>query len=343
MKKLMAIMLAGVMVVLFVACGASEFDWNTIVLKDQLPQPEVTRGEVVSNTAESLWLDLPNISEEQYTAYLQACKDKGYTIEPDEITHMYTAYNEQGYKLSLSYISDGELTIDLDAPMELGEFTWPTNGIAASFPQPDSKIGKIEWENEDSFLIYVGDTPMEDYEAYVNRCADAGYNIDYEKGDTYYWADNADGYRLSLEYRGFNIIFIRVDAPKETSDSDTDSDSENTTQAQANTDAVGDASFEEIYRAYKENELRADEQYKNNRYRVTAKVNSMTSDGLFNLTGGATLTMEARVDSTIVVFYAEFESDQEDALKAINVGDTITFVGECLSAGTWVECEIVTD
>ena len=99
--------------------------------------------------------------------------------------------------------------------------------------------------------------------------------------------------------------------------------------------------FEEIYRAYKENELRADEVYKNNRYQITAKINGMSTGGLFNLTGGATLTMEIRIDNTIVFFYAEFEKEQEQALKSVNVGDTITFEGECLSAGTWVECELI--
>lgn len=101
--------------------------------------------------------------------------------------------------------------------------------------------------------------------------------------------------------------------------------------------------FDEIYSAYKENELRADDVYKNNRYRISAKVNGMSTGGLSNLTGGATLTMELQVDSTIVFFYAEFEKEQEDALKTINVGDTITFEGECLSAGTWVNCELVTE
>lgn len=99
--------------------------------------------------------------------------------------------------------------------------------------------------------------------------------------------------------------------------------------------------YEEIYRAYKANELRADDTYKNNRYRVTAKINGMATGGLFNLTGGATLTMEIRIDNTIVFFYAEFEKEQEESLKTVNVGDTITFEGECLSAGTWVECELI--
>ena len=101
--------------------------------------------------------------------------------------------------------------------------------------------------------------------------------------------------------------------------------------------------FDEIYRAYKENELRADDTYKNNRYRITAEINGMATGGLFNATGGATLTMKKQVGNTIVFFYAEFEKEQEDNLKQINVGDTITFEGECLSAGSWIECEIITE
>lgn len=100
--------------------------------------------------------------------------------------------------------------------------------------------------------------------------------------------------------------------------------------------------FDEIYFAYKENEIRADDTYKNNRYRITASVNAISTGGLLNLTGGATLTMEKQVGETLVFFYAEFEKEQEESLKLINVGDVITFEGECLSAGSWTDCKIIT-
>lgn len=101
--------------------------------------------------------------------------------------------------------------------------------------------------------------------------------------------------------------------------------------------------FEEIYQAYKENELRADDTYQYNRYRITAVINNIETDGLFNLTGGATLTMEKMVGNTYVFFYAEFEKEQEEALKTVNTGDTITFEGKCLDAGTWTECKLITE
>ena len=100
-------------------------------------------------------------------------------------------------------------------------------------------------------------------------------------------------------------------------------------------------SFSDIYREFKANELRAEEKYQFNRYQITARVNGMSTSGVLNLTGGATLTMETTVDDTIVFFHAEFEKEQEQALKAINVGDTVTFEGKCLSAGSWSECELI--
>ena len=106
-------------------------------------------------------------------------------------------------------------------------------------------------------------------------------------------------------------------------------------------EVAGTATFEEIYKAYKENELVADDLYKGNRYKVTAEINGMTTDGLANLTGGAMLTLEKKVGKTTVFFYAEFEKEQEENLKTVKVGDTITFIGECGSAGYWSDCELV--
>lgn len=42
----------------------------------------------------------------------------------------------------------------------------------------------------------------------------------------------------------------------------------------------------------------------------------------------------------IVFFCAEFEKEQEEALKQVKVGDTITFDGKCVGKGGFVDCEI---
>ncbi len=97
--------------------------------------------------------------------------------------------------------------------------------------------------------------------------------------------------------------------------------------------------FADIYREFKRNELNAKDLYNGNRYQITAEINGMSSSGLLNLTGGATLTMKEQVDGTIVFFTAEFEKEQEDALKELSVGDTIAFTGTCYG-GNFSDCEI---
>lgn len=97
--------------------------------------------------------------------------------------------------------------------------------------------------------------------------------------------------------------------------------------------------FADIYREFKRNELNAKDLYNGNRYEITAKINGMETGGLFNLTGGATLTMEVKIENTTVFFTAEFEKEQEDNLKQISVGDTITFIGTCYG-GHFKDCEL---
>ena len=101
--------------------------------------------------------------------------------------------------------------------------------------------------------------------------------------------------------------------------------------------------FNEIYKAYKSNELMADDLYSGNRYRITATVKGIESDGLFDLTGGATLNLRVEVGDAVASLIAEFEKDQEDALKKVAVGDTVVFEGTCVSEGAWIDCKIVED
>ena len=58
--------------------------------------------------------------------------------------------------------------------------------------------------------------------------------------------------------------------------------------------------FADIYTEVKRNKLSAEDLYDGNRYEITAKVNGMETGGLFNLTGGATLTMATQVGDCLL-------------------------------------------
>lgn len=97
--------------------------------------------------------------------------------------------------------------------------------------------------------------------------------------------------------------------------------------------------YSEIYKAFKKNEISAQDKYNGNRYQITAEINGMKTGGILGITGGTTLTMEIKVDKTTVFFLASFDEDKRESLKNVSVGDTITFIGTC-NDGTFSECEL---
>jgi hypothetical protein len=107
-------------------------------------------------------------------------------------------------------------------PEKFGDLQWPTSEIASLLPIPESTVGKVSWERSDGFAIYVGETPREQYDGYVKACSEKGFTVDYSKSDAHYYANNAEGYRLSLQWYGEassyqpeNTMYVSISAPKE--------------------------------------------------------------------------------------------------------------------------------
>lgn len=190
-----------------------KIEWSKIELRNQLPEPPSNRGTLFENSDEEFWVSLDGVSDDQYNDYLDACVDKGFTVDADKSSYSYKAYNADGYSLDMSHIGDG-LSITLKAPMKFGSITWPSSTVGNMLPAPKSTTGKFSYEHDDSFFVYVSETSKADYDQYVADCSANGFNIDYDKGDTYYRADNADGYHISLKYEGNNIMAVEIKASK---------------------------------------------------------------------------------------------------------------------------------
>lgn len=191
------------------------FEWPTSGIALQLPEPPTNKGEIDYNDEEKLWVDVRGVSEEQYSAYIEACKEKGFVIEGEKSSITYTAFNEDGYKLDLTqYRSSTEMRIRVEAPEPMAEIKWPKSDIAKRLPTPKSTFGRINWEADYGFVIYLGNTTKDDFLEYADACYDAGFTVDYQRGDTYFRADDKDGYHVNVQYEGNNIMFIRIDEPK---------------------------------------------------------------------------------------------------------------------------------
>jgi len=206
-----------------------KFSWSDIVMGEILPEPKSNVGEIGSNTDESLSMEIYDTSSSDYSEYVNKCEDMGFTIDTHKNSTSFEAYNESGYRLSVNYSDysgEASMDINLDAPIKMSEIQWPTSIVGNLLPVPKSTVGKFSYEYDDSFYVYIGETSEADYSEYVTACSDKGFNVDYDKGDTYYYADNNEGYHISLKYEGNSTMSISIDSPDET---DTASDTNDTT------------------------------------------------------------------------------------------------------------------
>lgn len=224
MKRLLTCTMCVIFAFLLVACSDGEaLNWSTVVLGSNLPVPSLSNGDIHSNNADNLWMDLCDAETEDFRAYVEACEAFGYTIDAEKEDNSFNAYNSDGYHLELRYTDyNNRISIDLDAPIVMEENAWPINMISAYIPQPASAYGKLERESSDDFLYYAGNMTEEDFDAYAELLVQAGFSEDYYKGDGRFYGTNAAGVHVDLTFKGFNTVQILAKAPKEESTTPTE-------------------------------------------------------------------------------------------------------------------------
>lgn len=220
---------------------------DEIVLSNIIPEVKGTVDYTYDNTEEELWIKFGSVDDNEFKEYITACKERGFTVEEKSDSYEFEAFNADGYKLELTHYSGGDsLSVILEAPMEMDEIIFPIGQAGNAVPKPKSTFGKINFEYDNNFCLYLGKTPKADYNAYVSACIEKGFTVGYSKSDTRFDAYNSDGWHVDLSYEGNNVMFIRVDPPRKSDDSEqlSDTSKPETTKAPetskpANTDASG--------------------------------------------------------------------------------------------------------
>lgn len=183
--------------------------WDKLTLGQMLPKPVKEKGSIIVDSLDNLNVNIDNISSGDYKKYISECESMGYNIESEQDSNSYSAFDKNGYGLRVSYISDS-MSIDLEAPMKMQEISWPKSELAGLVPQTNSKTGKISTDSEDSFFIYVGETSKDEFNAYVDKCVENGFKVDYNRGQDFYNANDSKGNYLSVRYLGNKIICIEA-------------------------------------------------------------------------------------------------------------------------------------
>lgn len=194
---------------------AETINWSELIMGEVIPEPASNLGEIYSNSDDYLSVEIVKLSAEQYKEYLTACKDKGFTVDSDQSDTLYDAYNKDGYKLHLYYYEDeNELDINLNAPMEMSQITWSTSDYGKMLPTPKSTLGKIEKDDKTGLTVYIGETTLDDYNAYVTACTEKGFTVNSKKAEKTFTASNANGYKLTVDYKGNNTMYISLKEPE---------------------------------------------------------------------------------------------------------------------------------
>ena len=188
--------------------------WSDMVMGSMLPEPPSDKGKIYENSKEELWIEAYKVSEKQYSDYITSCQKKGFNVDAEDEDYSYSAYNKNGYKLELSCY-DEELTVRLNIPIKMGKIKWPLSKLGELLPEPKSKNGNFSYVYDTSFEVYIADTSLEDYKQYVDDVQKAGFNVDYNKSERHFDAENVGGFSATVEYEGYNIMLIRIDSPDE--------------------------------------------------------------------------------------------------------------------------------
>lgn len=191
------------------------YEWPSVGLNQYLPIPPTEYGDIKTDDETRFNVEIYQVSSEDFEGYVKNCKEKGFTISTTKTDSVFYAYHAEQYKLDIFYWEEEEtMDIFLDAPLKMSEIKWPDSKLVKQIPQPESLTGNIRRENSEYFGVYIANTTPEQYNEYVDRCIEAGFTIDYSRGDKTFHAYNKAGYYLVVEQQLFDKIYISIEIPE---------------------------------------------------------------------------------------------------------------------------------
>ena len=96
----------------------SEFKWSTLHLGHLLPETKSTFGFIEQDDKKTLIIRVAKTTVDDFNDYVKACEDKWYIVDFQKRDKFYSAKNEDGYQLTLKYLSINKMQITLEAPTE---------------------------------------------------------------------------------------------------------------------------------------------------------------------------------------------------------------------------------
>lgn len=193
--------------------SVNTIDWQSIYLREKLPDCNITSGEVLYNRKDSVHIKC-SAKREEYYDYVDACVNFGYFIDIIENENSFEAYDENGYFLAL-YYSDflSEMDIKLKEPMSMENFAWSASDVAKQLPIPGSSMGKVIVDSDIEYSLYVGNITLEKYREYVDAAYNSGCNVNYSRTERTFSSEKRvwfTSFKVQIDYVGYNTIYIKI-------------------------------------------------------------------------------------------------------------------------------------
>ena len=142
--------------------------------KDTYTKESKKKKKKYSNRKDLLMIEICNVEKNEFKDYInKKVQDAGYKVDLEYVDwdNVYGAYDNEGYNIRIIYDNkDKEMHITLSAPEKMENIEWPNTGLGSLLPIPKSLYANISWNNSETFIVHIGNTPLEEYNNYVKEC-----------------------------------------------------------------------------------------------------------------------------------------------------------------------------
>ncbi len=226
-KKIISVLGVLIVLIMFSSCGndvkpilkniSSMVDNNIYSqtctkLFPELPITTENNVYIDTDTMDKLKFEIQDINLDEQKKYLDECQKLGYTIDVVSNTKSYKGFSKRGFKL-VTNSEENKLTVLLTAPMKMSEIKFNEDGLYRKIPLVNATKGNLIEDNETVLEFYLGDISKDKYLSYVDKCKKIGFNKKVKNTDISYKAEDEEEYRITVNYEGFNQIYIKVEAP----------------------------------------------------------------------------------------------------------------------------------
>jgi len=156
-------------IILKAPTNMSTLEWPTKGIGAILPQTKSTLGKVVYDTSDNFQVIVGNTTREEYNNYVEACENKGFTVDYSKQEDYYSAQDKNGYRLNIRYIGANRIEVSIQEPKKETTTTITSNTTTSVESEKTTTTTTTKKETTTSGMSKEFKQAMDSYEAAMNE------------------------------------------------------------------------------------------------------------------------------------------------------------------------------